>query len=427
MIGHISTSILLVVLVVLFFFSAFFSAAETALMAVNRYRLRHLAKKHHRGAMLAERLLERPDRLLGTILIGNNFANIFASSITTIIALRYWQDLGLALATLVLTIGILIFGEVTPKTLAALKANKLAVVVSWPLLLLQKILYPMVWLVNVFSNLLLRMLGVEQGAVANEHLSAEELRTVVDEAAGRIPSRHKRMLLRILDLKEMTVEDIMVPRNEIVGIDLDDDWPTILRTLRESQHTLLPLYQEKIENMLGMLHLRDVLNFLGDGLPDEQACKAALRRLSKEVYYLPESTPLTTQLLNFQTRKERMGVVVDEYGDVLGLVALEDILEEIVGEFTTDMASTVQEIHPQPDGTFWIDGSITVRELNRQLHWELPTDGPKTLNGLILEYLEFMPTPSVCLKINAYPMEILETSGQMVRLVKIEGRASEDR
>lgn len=423
MIDSISTSVLLLVLLVLFICSAFFSAAETALMAVNRYRLRHMAKKHNRGAMLAERLLERPDRLLGTILIGNNFANIFASSITTIIALRYWHDVGLALATIALTIGILIFGEVTPKTLAAFKANRLAVVVSYPLALLQRVLYPMVWMVNMVSNMLLRLCGVDQTVATNEHLSPEELRTVVDEAAGRIPSGHKRMLLRILDLKEMTVEDIMVPRHEIVGIDLNDDWSTILKTLRESQHTRLPLYEEKIENILGMLHLRDVLNFLGSDLPaDEAGCKAILRALSREVYYLPESTPLTTQLLNFQNRKERMGVVVDEYGDVLGLVALEDILEEIVGEFTTDMAANVQEIHPQADGTFWIDGSVSVRELNRQLHWELPTDGPKTLNGLILEYLELMPTPGVCLKINGYPMEILETGEQKIKMVKIVGR-----
>ncbi len=423
MVDSISTGILLGALVVLLMFSAFFSAAETALMAVNRYRLRHLANKHHRGAMLAERLLQRPDRLLGTILIGNNFANIFASSITTIIALRYWDDVGLALATVALTVAILIFGEVTPKTLAAFKANRLAVLVSFPLLILQKILYPMVWMVNGVSNLLLRLCGVDQNAATSEHLSMEELRTVVDEAAGRIPSRHKHMLLRILDLKEMTVEDIMVPRHEIVGVDLDDDWPTIINVLRQSQHTRLPLYQERVENIIGMLHLRDVLNFLGGDLPDDpSACKDALKALSREVYYLPESTPLTTQLLNFQNRKERMGVVVDEYGDVLGLVALEDILEEIVGEFTTDMASNIQEIHPQMDGTFWIDGSVSVRELNRQLHWDLPTDGPKTLNGLILEYLELMPTPGVCLKIKGYPMEILETGEQKIKMVKISAR-----
>ncbi|MFI4956725.1 MAG: HlyC/CorC family transporter [Gammaproteobacteria bacterium] len=420
MVDSISTTVLLVTLVVLLGLSAFFSAAETALMAVNRYRLRHMAKKHHRGAILAERLLERPDRLLGTILIGNNFANIFASSITTIIALRYWHDLGLALATLALTITILIFGEVTPKTLAAFKANRLALMVSWPLVIMQKILYPMVWMVNVVSNWLLRLCGVEQTNAANEHLSMEELRTVVDEAAGRIPGRHKRMLLRILDLKEMTVEDIMVPRNEIVGIDLDDEWPVILKTLCESHHTRLPLYQEKIENITGMLHVRDVLDFLGTGLGnDGETCKTMLKKLSREVYYLPESTPLTTQLLNFQNKKERTGIVVDEYGDVLGLVAIEDILEEIVGEFTTDIASHAQEIHPQVDGSFWIDGSMSVRELNRELHWDLPTDGPKTLNGLILEYLEFMPSPGVSLKIKGYPMEVLETGEQKIKMVKI--------
>lgn len=422
MIDSISTTILLVTLVVLLGFSAFFSAAETALMAVNRYRLRHLAKKHHKGAIIAEKLLERPDRLLGTILIGNNFANIFASSITTIIALRYWDDVGLALATLALTIAILIFGEVTPKTLAAFKANKLSLIVSFPLLLLQKILYPMVWMVNIVSNFLLRLCGVEQNASASEHLSMEELRTVVDEAAGRIPGRHKRMLLRILDLKEMTVEDIMVPRHEIIGIDLDEEWPVILKTLCESHHTRLPLYQEKIENILGMLHVRDVLHFLGTGMGnDGETCKAMLKKLAREVYYLPESTPLTTQLLNFQNRKERTGIVVDEYGDVLGLVAIEDILEEIVGEFTTDIASHVQEIHPQLDGTFLIDGSVSIRELNRQLQWELPTDGPKTLNGLILEYLEFMPTPGMSLKIKDYPMEIMETGEQKVNVVKVFG------
>lgn len=420
MIESISTSVLFFVLFILLCFSAFFSAAETALMAVNRYRLRHMAKKHHKGAMIAEKLLSHPDRLLGTILIGNNFANIFASSLTTIIAMRYWGDLGLALATLALTVVILIFGEVTPKTLAAFKANRLALVLGWPLMLLQKVLYPFVWVVNMISNVLLRLCGVEPNVAASEHLSAEELRTVVDEASGRIPGRHKRMLLRILDLKEMTVEDIMVPRSEIVGVDLDDEWPVILKQLCESQHTRLPLYQEKIENMIGMLHVRDILHFLTtESSLDGDACKAMLKQASREIYYLPESTPLTTQLLNFQNKKERSGVVVDEYGDVLGLVAIEDILEEIVGEFTTDIASHVQEVHPQTDGTFLVDGSVSIRELNRDLHWELPTDGPKTLNGLILEYLEFMPTPGVCLKINDYPMEVVETEEQRINLVRV--------
>lgn len=414
------TGLLCGILVFLILCSAFFSASETALMAVNRYRLRHMAKKKHPGALIAESLLRHPDKLLSTILIGNNFANIFASSIMTLIALRYFGDLGLAVSTVVLTIIILIFGEVTPKTVAALNANRLSLLVGWPLRLLQTFFYPLVVVINGVSNGLLKLLGLQKSDIFNEHLSVEELRTVVDEAAGRIPSRHKRMLLRILDLKEMTVEDIMIPRHEIIGLDLTDDWSVIVERLRHAPYTRLPVHDGGIEHLLGMVHVRDVVNLLSQADEvDDETSKMRLKALLKDVHYLPEGTPLTTQLLNFQNRKERVGFVVDEYGDIMGLVTLEDILEEIVGEFTTDAAQVQSDIHPQADGSYWVDGSITVRELNRELQWDLPMSGPKTLNGLIMEHLEFVPAPGVCLKIKGHAMEILETQEQKIKTVKM--------
>lgn len=421
MLENISITVLLWLLLLLIVLSAFFSGSETAMMAVNRYRLRHLAKGNHRSAQVAEKLLQQPDKLLGTILIGNTLANIFASSVATLIALRLWGDVGIALATLVLTLVILIFSEATPKTIAALTANRLSLVVAWPLIVLLYLLYPVVLLVNGVSNAILRLLRIEKPTSTTDHLSLEELRTVVDEAAGRIPVRHKLMLLRIMDLKEMTVDDIMVPRHEIIGIDLEEDWDSILHQLRHAQHTRLPLYADSIENLIGMIHVRDVIHFLGEAHEEtDSACKAALKEMAHDIYYLPEGTPLTKQLLNFQVNKRRLGMVVDEYGDLLGLVTLEDILEEIVGEFTTDIASTGEDIEPQADGTYLVDGGINIRELNRQLHWHLPTDGPKTLNGVIVEYLEFMPGPGIGLKMEGYAMEIISMQDQKIKTVKIK-------
>lgn len=391
--------------------SAFFSSSETGMMSLNRYRLKHLAKTGHKGARRAQGLLQRTDQLIGVILIGNNFVNIFASAIATVIAIRIWGDAGIAVATVLLTIIILIFAEVTPKTLAALFPEKIAFPASHILGPLLKVLYPVVWAVNLFTGVILRILGVSAKDSTNDHLSREELRTLVNEAGSLISTNYKDMLVSILDLEKVTVNDIIVPRNEVVGIDLEDDLDTILRQLRSSQHTRLPVYKGDINNVQGVLHLRNSSKLL----MQDDINKAMLMQLCREPYFIPESTPLNTQLINFQKAKRRFGIVVDEYGDVLGIATLEDILEEIVGEFTTDYAATSPDIIPQDDGTFIIDGTAAVRTINKALGWKLPTDGPKTLNGLITETLENIPETNVCLKIKGHRVEVLQIKDNVVK------------
>ena len=393
------------------------------ILALNRYRLKHMAKTGHRGARRAQSLLNRTDQLIGVILIGNNFVNIFASAIATVIAIRIWGDAGIAIATVLLTIVILIFAEVTPKTLAALFPEKIAFPASHVLGPLLKLLYPVVWAVNLFTGAILKIIGVSADDAANEHLSREELRTLVNEAGALIPAKHKDMLVSILDLEKVTVNDIMVPRNEVVGIDLDDDLDTILRQLRSSQHTRLPVFKGDINNIQGVLHLRNASKLL---LHDE-INKAMLMQLCREPYFIPESTPLNTQLINFQKEKRRFGIVVDEYGEVLGLATLEDILEEIVGEFTTDYAATSPDIIPQDDGTYIIDGTSAVRTINKTLGWKLPIDGPKTLNGLITETLENIPDTNVCLKVGGHRVEVLQIKDNVVKAAIVHPKKKKKR
>jgi len=385
------------------------------MMALNRYRLKHLVKHKHRGATLASNLLKRPDRLIGLILIGNNFVNIAASSLATVIAIRLWGDAGVAIATGLLTLVILIFSEVTPKTLAALHPERIAFPAAFILRPLLFIFYPLVWLVNHIANLLLRLLGVRIDADAADNLTQDELRTIVHEAGALIPDRHQNMLLSILDLEKVTVEDIMIPRNEVTGIDLDDDMDEIIEQIRTSQHTRLPVYTSDLNNICGILHLRNAARFL----TENELTKAALLQTTREPYFIPESTPLNTQLLNFQHEKRRIGLVVNEYGDVQGIATLEDILEEIVGEFTTDAAANSKDIHPQEDGSFIIDGSANIRDLNKILGWNLPTEGPKTLNGLIMESLESIPAASVAFKIEHFYIETLQTKDNIIKTARI--------
>lgn len=404
-------------LVVLVLFSAFFSGSETGLISLNRYRLRHLSKDGNPGAIRANDLLKRPDRLIGLILLGNNFVNILASSIATIIALRLLGDDGIMVATLLLTLVVLIFAEITPKTLAALHPERIAFPATLILKPLLRLFYPLVWVLNTIPNALLRMLGVSQEEVDSHSISSEELRTVVNEAGAMIPRRHQKMLLNILDLEQVTVEDIMVPRNEIVGIDLEDDWDAILKHISTSQHTRLPVFHGDINNVVGFVHLRNVLSLQ----QRDELTRDDLLDVIRESYFIPEGTPLNTQLLNFQKQRRRIGLVVDEYGDIQGLVTLDDILEEIVGEFTTDpAAATSKEIHPQEDGSFLVDGSANIRELNRIMHWNLPSDGPKTLNGMITEYLETIPEPGTSLLLEGYPIEIVQTGSSSVKTVRID-------
>lgn len=415
-----SLTALFILLLGLIILSGFFSSSETGMMSLNRYRLKHMAKTGHKGARRAQSLLNRTDQLIGVILIGNNFVNIFASAIATVIAIRVWGDAGIAIATVLLTIVILIFAEVTPKTLAALFPEKIAFPASYVLGPLLKLLYPLVWAVNLFTGLILRVLGISSAQASEDHLSREELRTVVNEAGALIPAKHKDMLVSILDLDNVTVNDIMVPRNEIVGIDLDDDVENMLRQLKNSQHTRLPVFKGDINNIQGILHLRNIARLL----KEEDINKAMIMTLSQEPYFIPEGTPLNTQLLNFQKGKRRFGIVVDEYGDVLGLATLEDILEEIVGEFTTDYAATSADIIPQENGTYIIDGGTAVRTINKTLGWKMPTDGPKTLNGLITETLENIPDSNVCLKVSGHRVEVLQIKDNVVKAAIVHPKRS---
>jgi len=412
-----SLTVLGSILVLLIILSAFFSSSETGMMALNRYRLKHLSKEGHRGARRATRLLERTDQLIGVILIGNNFVNISASAIATLIAVRIWGDAGVVIATIGLTITILIFSEVTPKTLAALYPERIAFPASHILGPLLKIFYPVVWVLNLITNNLLRLMGVKlKNGTGEDHLSREELRTLVNESGSMLPGRHQDMLISILDLEKVTVNDIMVPRNEVIGIDLEDSVGEILRVIRGSQHTRLPVYRGDINNTVGILHLRNVSRLLDN----DEVNKATLMQLCREPYLIPESTPLHTQLFNFQKERRRIGIVVDEYGDVLGIATLEDILEEIVGEFTTDFASSSsQDILPQDDGTTIVDGTTPIRTLNRALELQLPTDGPKTLNGLITEYLEGIPESNLCLNLYGLRLETLQIKDNVIRTVRI--------
>jgi len=422
-VSELPLGVLFGLLLLLVLLSAFFSGSETGLMTLNRYRLRHLARAGHPGARRAARLLERPDRLIGVILLGNNFVNILASSIATIIALRLMGEAGVAVAAGLLTLVILIFAEVAPKTLAALHPERLAFPAAFVLGPLLRLLYPLVWATNGLANGLLRLLGVRPEAGETQPLTREELRTVLIEAGGMIPRRHQRMLLSILDLEQTAVEDIMVPRGEIVGIDVEAPWEEVVEELTQAQHTRLPVYRHSIENIVGFLHVRSVVRLLATGELDRERLLAAVR----EPYFVPEGTPLTTQLLNFQRERRRIGLVVDEYGDILGLVTLEDILEEIVGEFTTDPSVRGRGIRPQPDGSYLVDGGVAVREINRRLGIELPTDGPRTLNGLVLEHLEAIPEPGTSMLIGGYPVEIVQVGENAVRLARIQPRRPQRR
>ncbi|MGB1271412.1 MAG: HlyC/CorC family transporter [Endozoicomonas sp.] len=413
--SEVPLSLLVGALIFLLFFSAFFSSSETGMMAINRYRLRHLARKGNRAAKRTSALLERPDRLIGVILIGNNFVNILASALATVIAVRLWGDSGIAIATLGLTFVVLIFGEVTPKTVAALYPEKVAFPVSLVLVPLLKLLYPAVLLVNWICSLLMRPFGIKPGQEGEDQLSSEELRTLVHESGMRLPTKRRGMLLGILDLEKVSVDDIMVPRNEVVGVDIEDDIKEIIEQLRGCQHTRMPIYRGDINNIVGMLHMRKVARLL----TLEEINKATLLQETVEPYYVPETTPLHTQLFNFQTSKERTALIVDEYGDIVGLVTLEDILEEIVGDFTTDVSDSSQDITPQDDGSFIIDGSASIRDINRALSWNLPTEDARTINGLITEEMEAIPDASVCWKVGGYRFEILQVKDNRIKSVKM--------
>ena len=404
-------------LVFLLILSAFFSGSETALMTLNRYRLRHQAEDGHAGARLAEKLLAKPDRLIGLILLGNNFVNILASSLVTLIAIELGGEGAIPAAAGILTLVVLIFAEVAPKTLAAMHPETLAFPAAWVYTPLLRVLFPLVWVVNLLANAVLKVLRIYPEGSEGDALSREELRTVVGEAGAMMPKSHQDMLLSILDLEQVTVDDIMIPRTEIDGINFDEPIADILEQLEQLPYTRVLVYRGSIDQVMGFLHSRKILQATldADGLTHGE-----IEALIREPQFIPKGTPLNRQLLNFQRNKRRSGLVVDEYGDVLGLVTMADILEEIVGEFATDPNDSIADVQPQDDGSFLVAGSANLRELVRTLQWELPTDGPKTLNGLIVEYLQSLPEAGTSVMIAGYPIDVIQTQDNMVRTARIK-------
>ena len=407
---------LYITLLVLILLSGFFSSSETGLMAINKYRLRHLANKGHRGAKLAQNLLRKPDRLIGLILLGNNLVNILAAAIATVIGIRLFGANGVWIASLALTVVILIFAEVAPKTVAAVNPERIAFPASYVLYILLKILYPVVWLVNGLANFVLKPFRVRTNIDLIEHLNREELRTLVKEGGERIPDDHQRMLVNILDLEQATVEDVMIPRQDIVGIDLDDDWEEILLQLTQTVYTRMPVFRESIDQVEGLLHIRTVIAKLAHGALTFDELKRSVRR----PYFIPEGTALTQQLLEFQRRERRMGLVVDEYGDIQGMVTLDDILEEIVGEYTAESRGKTRDIRRLDDGNYLVDGSVTLRTLNRNMDWDLPEDEASTLNGLLLEELGDIPSGKASVKIGTHIMTILEIKDNVIGKVLVK-------
>lgn len=411
-----SNTVLLIILGVLVCFLAFFSMAEAGILSVNRYRLKHMVKIS-KGAKRVSELLERPDRLFGVILMGNTFITISASSIGTLIGVDlFGEKMGIIVADVILTFILLIFAEVSPKTWATLYPEKAAFPTSLLLQFFLKLLYPIVWIVNAISNGFLRLCGVSfSQATVQQGVTREELRTVVHEAAGRIPSKHRKMLLSILDLEKVTVDDIMVPRSDVTGIDLENGWDAIVGQLANTQHTFLPVYEGDLNNLVGVLHAKKALHLL----IDEDFNLEKLRGSLGQAFFIPTGTSLTKQLINFQHSKERFALVVDEYGDIMGLVTLEDILEEIVGEFTTDMSEAYMAILAQDDGSYLVEGSITIREFNRIVDWKFPPSDAKTMNGLVIEHLQTIPEEGTCCLLGNIPIEVVHVQDNRIKTIKV--------
>ncbi len=397
--------------------SAYFSGSETGMMTLNRYRLRHLAKQGNRAARRVEKLLRKPDRLISLVLIGNNLVNILASAIATIVGMRLYGNAGVAIATGVLTFVVLVFAEVLPKTIAALYPEKVAFPSSVLLGPLQIVMLPLVWLLNSVTRILMRMVGIKVDNVVSAALSKDELRTIVNESRSQISRRHQDMLLSVLDLEKVSVNDIMVPRNEIVGIDINDDWKAIVRQLTHSPHGRIVLYRDSLDDAISMLRVREAYRLMTE---KQEFTKEMLLRASDEIYYVPEGTPLSTQLVKLQRNKKKVGLVVDEYGDIQGLVTVEDILEEIVGDFTTSMSPTLaEEVMPQNDGSVIIEGGANIREINKAFNWRLPEEEARTVNGMLLEALEEIPANGTRVRIGQYDIDILDVQDNMIRQVRV--------
>ena len=409
--------LLFIALIALFLLSAFFSGSETALMALNRYKLKHLAKKNI-GARKALELLDQPDRLIGLILLGNNLVNIVIIQIATLIGFTIGGNAGIAIATAILTLALLIFAEVTPKTIAALRAEKIAFPAAIIFVPLLKIVLPIVWLINIASNFFVRLFGADPTKSVDTALNREELKTIVNDSNSSLKNTHKNILISVLDLDSTTVEDIMIPRCDIVGIDLNDDWNDIEEQILRSTFTRLLVYKDRLDQVEGIIHLRKLIPYIHE----DKLNRKAIKETMVPTYFTPNATPLTTQLLNFQNEKKRVAIVVDEYGEILGMVTLEDLLEEIVREFSSSI--NPREIKETDKDTYWLDGTMHTREVNRRLNIELPTDGAKTLNGLILEKLESIPTIGTTILVNRYPLEICKVQNNAVKKLILRPRVS---
>ncbi|NCN44456.1 MAG: magnesium/cobalt efflux protein [Piscirickettsiaceae bacterium CG_4_9_14_3_um_filter_43_564] len=413
-------SVLFIILGLMVILSALFSSSETGMMALNKYRLKHKVKQGHKGAIKAQKLLKKPDRLLGVILLGNNFVNIFASSIATIIAMRLMGEAGIALAAGILTLVILIFAEVAPKTLAALYPEKIAFPAAYVLDPLLKLLSPLVWFVNFFANNFLRLFGVKvKHQDSDQHaLSKEELQTLINEATGRLPKHYRSMLTGIMQLETITVEDVMIPKQDIYGIDVNEPLDTIVKRIMKSPFTRIPVYRDNMDDeLIGIINLRKMLPILTKpNLSLKDIIKA-----TRPGYFIPETTTLNIQLSKFNKHKRHMALIVDEYGNLQGLLTLEDLLEEIVGKFTTDNREKIfNTIKTHKDGSITFDASEFIRDVNKTYQFDLPTDGPKTLNGLIQEELETLPAEGTCLKIGNYTIEVVETSNHAIEQIKLK-------
>lgn len=414
---HVSTTTLIITLVVMILVSAFFSGSETGMMTLNRYRLRHKAKNGNRSARRVEKLLRRPDRLISLVLIGNNLVNILASALATIVGMRLYGNAGVAISTGVMTFAVLIFAEVLPKTIAALYPEKVAYPSSLLLAPLQVIMMPLVWLLNTITRLLMRMVGIKTDGSTSSALNKDELRTLVYESRSLMSRRHQEMLLSVLDLEKVNVDDIMVPRNEIVGININDDWKSIERQVSHSPHGRIVLFRDSLDDAVAMLRVREAWRMMTE---KKEFTKENLLRAADEIYYVPEGTPLNVQLVKFQRNKKKVGLVVDEYGDIKGLVTIEDILEEIVGDFTTSMSpSLAEEVMPQSDGSVLIEGTANIREINKAFNWHLPQEEARTINGMLLEELEEIPQAGTRIQVENYDIDILDVQDNMVKQIRV--------
>jgi Mg2+/Co2+ transporter CorB len=413
------STFLLLTLFVLLIVIAFSSGTEVAMLSVNRYRIRHLAEAGQRSARMLERLLQKPDDWLGANLVILAAASVFASAVATILAQRTGHEYAVPLTGAALTVVVIVFCELAPKIYAATHPESVALRSTYIYRVLVTVARPLLWITNQLAYGLLRIFGVGKGSRSGQALSSEELRTVVAEAGPLIPQRHRQMLLSILDLGQVTVNDIMIPRQEIGGIDTDQSWEDLLEQLRQTPHTRLPVYEGELDNILGVLHMKRVAQELARGTLTREKFIEIAR--SREPYFVPEGTPLNVQLSHFQRNRRRLAFVVNEYGDIEGLVTLEDLLEEIVGEFTTDPATvTHKDIHMERPGAYIVNASATIRALNRALQWQLPTDGPKTLNGLLLERLETFPDPGTGLKLGDYQFEVLQVGDNTIKTVRVQ-------